>query len=122
MICSRGLVPRLHLENAGRNSKMRFLRYVLILTIFLTGLLFPTTSLLAQTAPEATPAVVDCMTLPEATPEVTETPSATDAEAVETTPEATVVLADDVPLHFESFTSTDVNFNPTKEQPVVVLI
>lgn len=100
---------------------MRFLRYVLILTIFLTSLLLPTTSILAQTAPEATPVVVDCMTLPEATPDVTETPSTDATEAVEATPEATV-LAADVPLHFESFTSTDVNFNPTKDQPVVVLI
>lgn len=99
---------------------MRFLRYPFMLTLFLIGLLLPTTAILAQTTatPEATPAVVDCMLLPEATPEITETPLAEATAVVEATSEATA----DAPLHFDSFTSTDVSFNPDKEKPVVVVI
>jgi hypothetical protein len=103
---------------------MRFLRFLPIVFLFVGHSLL----LYAQdVTPEATPQLVsDCAILPEATPaaevESTETP------APDSTPEVTLeptVVGEqdlDAPIHFETFVSTDVNFNPDKENPVVVVI
>src|SRR5262245_9715627 len=99
-------------------TKMRFLRLsVFILLMLLVGQRFVAKPAVAQNpAPEATPAALDCMRAPESTPEAT--------EVIDATPEATPegIQAADAPLRFDSFTSTDVNFNPDKQSPVVVIM
>lgn len=79
--------------------------------------------------PEATAQVVpDCAARPESTPAAEATSKAAQTPMPDMTAEATLEptvvgeQAADAPIHFETFTPTDVNFNPNKEQPVVVIM
>jgi hypothetical protein len=106
---------------------MIFLRYgfagLLITIMGLVG--FASIAYDQDATPEVTlPAIRDCTVTPEATPAVEAVSESTETPVPEVTLEPTVTGSQDAdaPLHFDTFTPTDVNFNPDKKQPVVIIM
>ena len=102
-----------------------FRRFFVRLLITVMGLVgFASIAYAQDATPEVTlPAIPDCTAITETTP-AAESVEATETPAPEVTLEPTITGSQDVdaPLHFDTFTPTDVNFNPDKKQPVVVIM
>jgi hypothetical protein len=106
---------------------MSFLRraFAVILMIVVGLIGFASVAYAQDATPEVTPsAIPDCAALPKATPAVEAVVESTETPAPEATLESTITGSQDAnaPLHFDTFTPTDVNFNPDKKQPVVVIM